>query len=62
MEAFHARDPYVPSEQIKNNMPAPLVRLMDGLTMFEMYLTVFKQSHEELQSQKASLNQDHYRS
>jgi hypothetical protein len=29
MDAFHARDPYVPSEQIKNSMPAPLVRLMD---------------------------------
>ncbi|KAJ3514055.1 hypothetical protein NLJ89_g2592 [Agrocybe chaxingu] len=26
MEAFHARDPYVPSEEIKNNMPAPLSR------------------------------------
>ncbi|KAF8153250.1 hypothetical protein B0H34DRAFT_662461 [Crassisporium funariophilum] len=26
MDAFHARDPYVPSEQIRNNMPAPLSR------------------------------------
>ncbi|KAF4610096.1 hypothetical protein D9613_010621 [Agrocybe pediades] len=26
MEAFHARDPYVPSEEIRNNMPAPRSR------------------------------------
>ncbi|KAF9475751.1 hypothetical protein BDN70DRAFT_787947, partial [Pholiota conissans] len=26
MEAFHARDPYVPSEEIKKSMPAPLAR------------------------------------
>jgi len=24
MEAFHAREPYVPSDQIKNNLPEPL--------------------------------------
>ncbi|KIM43738.1 hypothetical protein M413DRAFT_443642 [Hebeloma cylindrosporum] len=24
MDAFHARDPYVPNEQIRNNLPEPL--------------------------------------
>ncbi|KAF5329999.1 hypothetical protein D9611_010417 [Ephemerocybe angulata] len=26
MEAFHARDPHIPSEQIRNNLPEPLSR------------------------------------
>jgi len=34
MEAFHARGPYVPSEQIKNNLPEPLVSLSDWIFPF----------------------------
>ena len=31
MEAFHARDPHVPNDEIKRNMPLPAV----SLTSFE---------------------------
>ena len=38
MEAFHARDPYVPNEQIRNNLPDPLVRLPTWFHFLKRYL------------------------
>ena len=38
MDAFHARDPYVPNEQIRNNLPEPLVRLSNLMFYLLMIL------------------------
>jgi hypothetical protein len=56
MEAFHARDPYVPNEQIRNNLPEPFVRFPNLVSPPEMILmSRIAQSREELQARQAAL-------
>lgn len=56
MEAFHARDPYVPNEQIRNNLPEPLVRFPSlVLPPDTIFMSRPAQSREELQARQAAL-------
>lgn len=55
MEAFHARDPCVPNEQIRNNLPEPLVRFPSLVSPETILMSHLAQSREELQVRQAAL-------
>lgn len=57
MDAFNTPGPYIPKDDIKNNLPAPAVCTFSFYPI-DVCLTPRRQSREELQARQAALRSD----